>query len=260
MSTNPDPPMFREVARLFAGRVGEYCLSAAIAAALGVAAFTAVSMYILGSNPPEHADPVMLWSSMGEGKKIGVIFGLIFALWTPILIGARATCRITTAQLANQQLASTMIVGDMLRFLPSALLYALVIGLPVLAGSSCFFVPGLLIASLFTLIVPIGVNEAVGIFQAVRRNFSVIGKVFGGSFLITFFCAVVLAGVIALRIVTIDHLLPSSGITSFALRYAIVYVPALLLMVLANVGFTLIYFAARRLENPMAFSATTSQP
>ena len=66
-----------------------------------------------------------------------------------------------------------------------------------------------------------------------------------------------IAGVIALRIVTIDRLLPSSGITSFALRYAIVYVPALLLMVLANVGFTLIYFAARRLENPMASSATT---
>ena len=44
---------------------------------------------------------------MDEGKKIGVIFGLIFAFWTPILIGARATCRITTAQLANQEIAST---------------------------------------------------------------------------------------------------------------------------------------------------------
>ena len=77
-----------------------------------------------------------------------------------------------------------MIVGDMLRFLPSALVYALIIGLPVMLGFSCFFVPSLLIASLFTLIVPIGVNEAVGIISAVRRNFSLIGKVFGGSFLL----------------------------------------------------------------------------
>ncbi len=254
MSTNPDPPLLREVARLFAGRVGEYCLSAAVAAALGVAAFTAVSMYILGGNPPEHADPVLLWKSMGEGQKFATIFGLILALWTPVLLGARAACRITTAQLANQEIASTMIVGDMLRFLPSALLYALVIGLPVLVGFSCFFVPSLLIASLFTLIVPIGVNEAVGFFLAVRRNFSLIGKVFGGSFLITFVCAVVLAGVIALRTVSIDHLLPSTGVTSFVLKNGIAAVPALLLMVLANVGFTLIYFAARRMENPIASS------
>ena len=114
-----------------------------------------------------------------------------------------------------------MIVGDMLRFLPSALVYALVIGLPVMAGSSCFFVPGLLIASLFTLIVPIGVNERAGIFSALRRNFSLIGKVFGGSFLITFLCAVVIAGEIALRAVTIDPLLPAAGFTSSRLRRAI---------------------------------------
>jgi hypothetical protein len=81
-----------------------------------------------------------------------------------------------------------------------------------------------------------------------------IGKVFGGSFLITFLCAVVLAGVIALRIVSIDHLLPSAGVASFVLRFAIAAVPALLLMVLANVGFTLIYFAALRLENPITSS------
>lgn len=259
MNTNPDPPLLREVTRLFGQRVGEYCLSGAIAAALGVAAFTAVSRYILGSNPVENVDPLILWRSMDEPKKIGVIFGLIFAFWTPILIGARAACRITTAQIANQEITSTMIVGDMLRFLPSAVLYALVIGLPVLAASSCFFVPGLLIASLFTLIVPIGVNERAGIFSAMRRNFSLIGKVFGGSFLITFLCAVVLAGEIALMAVGIDPLLPSTGFAPSLLRRAITAIPVLLLMVLANVGFTLIYFAARRLENPMAFSATTSQ-
>jgi hypothetical protein len=100
----------------------------------------------------------------------------------------------------------------------------------------------------------------VGIFPALRRNFSLIGKVLGGSFLITFLCALVIVGVIALRIVSIDRWLPAVGIASLGLRLAIPYVPALLLMVLANVGFTLIYFAARRLENPMAYSAASSSP
>jgi hypothetical protein len=40
------------------------------------------------------------------------------------------------------------IVVDMLRFLPSALVYALVIGVPIVMGSSCFFIPGLVVASI----------------------------------------------------------------------------------------------------------------
>ena len=69
-----------------------------------------------------------------------------------------------------------MIVGDMLRFLPSQCF------MPSSSVCRCwlvlrFSVPDLLIASWFTLIVPISINETVGIFQAVRRNCSVIGKV-----------------------------------------------------------------------------------
>jgi hypothetical protein len=255
MSTNPDPPLLREVARLFAQRVGEYCLTAAIVGLFGVTVIVAMSMYIVSGTPPDQRDPVLLWKSMGEGQKFVAIFGLLLALWTPVLLGARAVCRITSAQLANQELALPALVVDMLRFLPSALVYALVIGVPVMLGSSCFLIPGLLIGSLFTMVVPVSVNEPVGIFSALRRNFSLTGKVFGGLFLITFLCALVIGGVIALRIATIDRWLPAVGVASLLLRFAIPYVPALLLMVLANVGFTLIYFTARRLENPIASSA-----
>lgn len=260
MTANPDPPLLPEIARLFAQRAGQYCFSAGIAGVLGVAMIVAVALYILGGQSPGQTDPLLLWKSMSEGQKFTTIFGLILALWTPVLLGARAACRITTAQLANQELALSAIVLDMLRFLPSALVYALVIGVPVMMGSSCLFVPGLLIASLFTLVVPVSVNESLGIRTALRRNFSLVSKVFGGLFLITFVCAVVIAGVIVLRVVSIDRWLPAVGTAPLALRYAIPYVPALLLMVLANVGFTLIYFAARRMENPMAYSAASSAP
>lgn len=255
MTANPDPPLLSEIARLFAQRARQYCLSAAIVGVLGVTMFVALSLSLLSGNPPDQRDHLSPWTSMSEGQKFGAIFGLIFAFWTPVLLGARAACRITTAQLANQQLALSAVVMDMLRFLPSVLVYAVVIGLPIMMGSSCFVVPGLLIASLFTLVVPVSVNESLGIFPAIRRNFSLTGKVFGGLFLITLLCAVVIAAVIALRIATIDRWLPAVGIASLGLRSAIPYVPALLLMVLANVGFTLIYFAARRLETPLAYAA-----
>jgi hypothetical protein len=255
MSTNPDPPLLPEIARLFAQRAGQYCLAAVITGVFGVTLVVAISLYMLSGNSPGQLDPLLLWKSMGGGKQFITVFGLIFALWTPVLLGARAACRITTAQLANQELASPAIVMDMLRFLPSALVYALVIGLPVLMGSSCLFIPGLLIASSFALVVPVSVNEPVGIFAALRRNFSLISKVFGGLFLITFLCAAVIVGIIAIRAISIDRWLPAFGVASPGLRIAIPYVPALLLMVLANVAFTLIYFAACRLERPLAYAA-----
>ena len=255
MTGNPDPPLLSEIARLFAQKAGQYCFSAAVTGMFGVTVIVVMSLYILSGTPSDQRDPVLLWKSMGEGQKFVVIFGLNFALWAPVLLGARAACRITTVQLANQELALPAIVVDMLRFLPSALVYALVIGVPVMMSSSCFVIPGLLIASLFTLVVPVSVNESPGIFPALRRNFSLVSKVFGGLFLITFLCAVVIGGVIALRIASIDRWLPAAGAAPLVLRFAIPYVPALLLMVLANVGFTLIYFAARRLENPVASSA-----
>jgi|SRR6478672_3219499 len=259
MAADSDPPLFPEIARLFAQKVGQYCLSAAVAGVFGVAAIVAMSLYIVRGNSAASPDPLLLWKSMDEGKKFAAIFGLIFALWTPVLLGARAACRITTAQLADQELALPAIVVDMLRFLPSALVYALVIGLPVLIGSNCLFIPGLLIASSFTLIVPVSVNEPVGIFAALRRNFSLLSKVFGGLFLITLLCAAVMAGIIVLRVFSIDRWLPAIGAVSSGLRIAIPYVPALLLMVLANVAFTLIYHAALRAEKPMSYSAATSQ-
>src|SRR5215467_6161909 len=142
MSTNPDPPVLPEIARLFAQRAGQYCFSAAVAGVLGVTVVVAMSLYMLSGHPLGQADPVLLWQSMGEGKKFAAVFGLILVLWTPVLLGARAACRITTAQLANQELALPAIVADMLRFLPSALVYALVIGVPIVMSSSCFFIPG----------------------------------------------------------------------------------------------------------------------
>jgi hypothetical protein len=254
MTANADPPLLSEIARLFAQRAGQYCLSAAIAGVLGVAALTALYFWIRGDDVTRY-NPIMFWHSLDGGKQFGFIFGFILAVWTPVLLGARATCRITTAQLAGQELASGAIVADMLRFLPAALVYALVIGLPALIGLNCLFMPGLLIAACFTLLVPVSVNEPVGFFAALRRNFSLIGKVFGGSFLITFLCAVVIAAVVVLMAIGIDPFLTISGVALLALRFAIIYVPVLLLMVLANVGFTLIYFAVRRAEHPVANSA-----
>jgi hypothetical protein len=255
----PEPPMPSRIARFFANQAGLYCLSALVAAMLGIAALTAVAMSdMTNANPGEPVDPRVLWHSMTVGRQLIAVFGLVFALWMPILLAARATCRITAAQFANQNVAFTAVLTDMLRFLPSALVYSLVIGFPIMLGGIFLLVPGIILASLFTLVVPAGVNEPVGTFGAVRRGVSLSGKVFGKSLLIVVlsFAAIVL--VVVLRIAGIDRFLPASGSMQFGLRFLVTYLPALLLLVLTNIGFTLLYHAARRAENPMAHSAFTT--
>ena len=179
----------------------------------------------------------MLWRSMAKGKSNSRHFWVdLCALGRRILLGARATLP------HHHRTASrpgTCSGRDCRRHVAFSACRAGICD----RHRSCrqcwlvlpaFCLPGLLIASLFTLIIPVGVNERIGILAALRRNFSLIGKVFGGAFLITFVSVVVTAGVIVLRTVTIDPFLPYSSVTSFVLRYAIPYVPALLLMAIAR--------------------------
>jgi hypothetical protein len=50
MTANPDPPLLSEIARLFAQRARQYCLTAAIVGVFGVIVIVAVALYILGAS------------------------------------------------------------------------------------------------------------------------------------------------------------------------------------------------------------------
>jgi hypothetical protein len=54
--------------------------------------------------------------------------------------------------------------------------------------------------------------------------------------------------VVVLRVYGLDHFLPSSGPALFAARFGITYVPALFVLLLANISFTLLYLEARGAE------------
>ncbi|HZD93071.1 MAG TPA: hypothetical protein VE133_02385 [Candidatus Sulfotelmatobacter sp.] len=244
---------------LFASQAKLYCLSALIAAVLGIAALTVMLHFVLGASAPNAVDPSVLWSSMTAGRKFGSVSGLLFALWTPTLLAARATCKITSAQIVNQELSLAEVLFDMLRFLPAALAYSLVMGLPVMIGATLLLVPGVLVASLFPLVVPTAVNEPGGMFTALRRGVSLARKVFGKALLVAFLCFAALLVVIVLRIIGVDRYLPGSGLALVASRFAVTYVPALLVLVLANIAFTLLYQRALVAENPGVHFATPSQ-
>lgn len=230
-----------QMARLFAARAGLYCGAALIAGALGIAALTTVtiaSFSVLGGGP---ADSVSLWRSMTYSHQLIFIFGSLLGLLTPILIAARAVCRITSDQISGHVSSLDTVVGDMTRFIPSALVYSLIIGFPAMIGSAMLFLPGIAIASLFALVVPTSTQEAGGIFAILRRGLSLGGRVFGKVLLLNLASFALLVIVLALRINLLDRFLSGSQAMQFALRISLTYVPALLVLILANICFTLLY-------------------
>jgi hypothetical protein len=249
------------MASLFAAQARAYCLSALIAGALGIAAMTVVSMLMVRGAAEVGWDPVAIWKSMTYSHQLLAVFGMLFALWTPILLAARGVCRITTSQLAGQPISLRDVLVDMARFIPAALIYALIIGVPALIGSSILFIPGIVIASLFVLVIPTSTNESLGIFATLRRGLSLGGRVFGKELLLTLASGAAVGLLLVLRIVFVDRFIPGTYSSLFAIRFALTYIPALLVLILANISFTLLYQEAHALEaSPAPGSPSGLQP
>lgn len=257
MTSLARPSLLRRMASLFAAQAGVYCVSALVAGALGIAAMTVVSMLMVRGAAEVGWDPVVIWKSMTYSHQMLAVFGMLFALWTPILLAARGVCRITTSQLAGQPISLHDVFFDMARFIPAAFVYALIIGVPALIGSSILFIPGIVIASLFVLVVPTSTNESLGIFATLRRGVSLDGRVFGRGLLFTLASGASVGVLLVLRIVFLDRFIPGTYSSLFAIRFALTYIPALLVLILANISFTLLYQEARGTEAPVPGEPST---
>jgi hypothetical protein len=234
------PWLLPQAARLFAAHARLYCISALIPGLLGIISLTAISIFMLRGAGEGALDTRALWEAMSFWRKFIAILGVTLALWTPILLAARAVCRITVGQLSGKPVGLPMTMADMAKFLPAALVYSFVIGFPIMIGAAMLLLPGIVVATLFVLIVPTSVNEPGSLPETYSRGISLAWKVFAKGLTVTAFCA---ALVLLIRIM-VDRFLPDTRIL-FALRFTLIYIPALLLLILANIYYSLLYLEAR---------------
>lgn len=245
MNAQPGSSVLPQMARLFAAEARLYCLSALIAGALGIAALTAVSIFMVRGAGEGPLDARTVWQSMTFSHQLIALFGMLFGLWTPVLLAARAVCWITTEKVASRPVSLAMAGRTMATFIPAAVIYSVIIGLPAMIGATIFLVPGIVVASLFVLVVPISVNERLGVFSTVGRALSLGGNVFLKELLFTTISAVLVVLVVVFRNVVFSRLVPGTQVYLFPVKFALVYLPALLVLVLVNICFTLLYYEAR---------------
>jgi hypothetical protein len=233
---------------LFAQGASAYCAAAALAGAIGVGLTLAMTFGIGLQINAEPFDPVTIWRAMSGGERVVLIAGLLLAIWLPVLLGARGVCRITFDLLANRKPSPTKVLIDMARFVPTAIVYSFFFGVPTLVASSCLYFPALLVVSFFTLVIPAGLNEGANLLQALKRGYSLAGKIYGKILFATVVSVALVAVAVALRVFLLDSLISGSHMLVLAIRMTLVFVPGFLVLILANICFTLLYLEVRAEE------------
>lgn len=250
--------LLSRMAALFAADAGTYLASLFLPGILGIGLYLAMLFWLTSSGTQEGAwNPVTMWRSLSALEKLGSIAGMLLTVWLPVFVAARGVCRIAASRILGEETDFAAVLGDGVRFVPSAIAYSFIVGIPSAIAFSFLVIPSFLIVALFTLVVPVGIVEDAPLFGALRRGTRLAGRVYGRSFLV-----VLASGIsIAVLLVFQEMTLPSDGSMDPSLtlvKILMVYVPTLLLMLLSNICFTLLYFDARSAEAAHAASTAAT--
>ena len=93
-----------------------------------------------------------------------------------------------------------------------------------------------------------------------RRGISLATRVYGRLLLITIACCALMLVAVALRMIGVDQFLSGSGLMVIAARLGLMYIPGLLLLVLANICFTLLYLEARDAASAVGLTSAPPHP
>jgi hypothetical protein len=132
----------------------------------------------------------------------------------------------------------------MAMFIPAALVYSGVIGLGFLIGSSMMFAPGICFIAAAGLVVPAGVMESRGTVSALGRGLALASKVFGRALLVVLGSAALMIVVLVMRPIGLLRSMFDNTTVVLALSLAWLYIPGLLVLIFANICFTLLYLDA----------------
>ncbi|MBZ5530170.1 MAG: hypothetical protein LAO20_01945 [Acidobacteriia bacterium] len=199
----------------------------------------------------ESWDPVSLWKSMGWGERLLIVLAFIASATVPSYLAARGVCRMALEQQKDVRIPLGKVLLDMLRFIPTAVLYFAMIGIPSYLGGWCFVVPGLLITTACALIVPAGIDGQLGPLAAIRRGFSLIKRVFGRvlAVYVCFLIFVILGQVVASNVAGVVAAQSDSPAAMFS-ALGVWFLITQVAMALVNIMVTLFYCEARDMGAP----------
>lgn len=198
----------------------------------------------------EGADLRATWAAMTTTDTME--FLALFSLWItlPYALVGRGICRIASDQIAGREITFPKEASDMLAFLPSAIVLAVIASIAAFVGVAFLLVPGFVAGGLFSFVLPAGAVEGIGPVASLRRGLSLVWRVVGRVLLLFFAYSALVFVVTILQGISLAAVPHISLIRApiFAIWTFIPIVPLALLYIC----FTLLYFEARAPKPVMA--------
>jgi hypothetical protein len=248
--TEPRPSVFKRGFAMLWARPVAYAVVALLPFVVALGLPILAGRVWFHAHPPAVRgwDPLTLWRSMGWGEKLLIILATIASATLPAYVAARGACRLALAQQKNVSLSLGTVLWDMLRFVPVAVLYVLVLGIVTFLGGAFLAVPGLLIASACALIIPAGIDGQLGPLAAIRRGFSLVRRVFGHALgIYAAYLGFVIVGRVVLTIFIAGDDANAASYT-FLVLSGLWFVALLLAMAPVNIMCALLYCEAREMS------------
>jgi hypothetical protein len=259
----PRPSVFKRGWVILRARPAAYPVVAILPHAVALGLPILIGRFVVHVHPPavEHWDPLTLWTSMGWGTKLLTILAMIASATVPAYVAARGICRLALAQQRNLSISLGTVLADMLRFLPVALLYFLILGIVTFLGSFFLVVPGLFIAAGCALIIPAGIDGQLGPLAAIRRGISLVGRVFGRVLgVYASYLAFIIVGRVVLTIFIVMTGDEGAAASGFVVLLGLWFLAALLATAPLNILCALLYCEAREMDvAPLATAAPGSR-
>lgn len=247
----PRTPIFQRALAVLSDRPAAYVLATIFPYVLIVGSSILIGRLIVHFNPPavrEGWDPITLWRSMPWGERLLIMLAMSASAVVPSYMVARGVCHMVLDHERGDDPSLLRTLADMLRFLPVAILYFVLLGTPAFVGGLFFVIPGLIITSACAFIIPTGTEARLGPLAAVRRGLLLI-KPFFGRVLATYGCYLgfgfILQVTLPMLLGNVDASLGPTVVVVLLAFLVLLFFPAIALL---NIMITLFYCEARDLQ------------
>lgn len=191
----------------------------------------------------EVADLRAALAAMTTTDTLGFVALFLLQITVPYAVAGRGISRVASEQIAGREITFLKEVGDMLAFLPSAIVLAVIAGIAAFVGVGFFLIPGFVAGALFSLVLPAGAVEGIGPFAALRRGLSLVWRVAGRVLLLFFAYGALVFAVTILQGISLAAM-PHTFLMRAPIFAIWTFVPIVPLALL-YICFTLLYFEAR---------------
>lgn len=129
--------------------------------------------------------------------------------------------------------------------LPSLLPAQLVTGILIVAGMLLFIVPGVIIAIMFSLVIPTIIVEQTGIFESLGRSRRLVGQRWANTFVVMLISGII----VAVPLVVVNSVITYSGAVPAIVSPLITNTVTAFLSPILPIALTYLYYSMRTREN-----------